>query len=172
MAEWKEIAGYEGLYLVSNAGEVIALPKIVKCGRKTIHRKGKPIKIQLRGRKGHEYQSVRLTDGVKQKTYSIHRLVAEAFLPNPDRLPEVNHKDENRLNNRVENLEWCTRQYNMEYSKNKPIVQIDDDGYCSIYGSATIASKMTGIGRTSINNALCKRSLSAGGYQWRYCEEV
>ena len=164
MANWKEIPGYEGLYLVSDDGDIVALPKIVRCGQKTIHRKAKPIKAQIRS--GYEF--VKLTNGAESKKYSVHRLVAEAFLPNPHNLPKVNHKDENPLNNNVGNLEWCTRQYNIAYSKNKAVVQIAKDGKESAFASIKAASDVTGISRRAISNALCGWSATAGGSQWKY----
>lgn len=173
MAEWREIPGYEGLYLISDSGDIVALPKTVKCGEKLLHRKAKPIKQSVRGasRKKTPYPCVSLTDGKEKKIYSVHRLVAEVFIPNPDNFPEVNHKDENPFNNSVSNLEWCTHKYNIEYSKNKPVIQLKNGEIIGKHTSITHASENTGIGRQSINNALCKRSASAGGYQWKYCNE-
>lgn len=170
MANWKGIAGYEGLYLISDSGEIVALPKAVRSGQKTIHRKQKPMKICYRGKGDLKYQAVTLSRNGEQKRYSVHRLVAETFIPNPDGLPEVNHKDQNPDNNRVENLEWCTRQYNIEFSKNKPIQQRSGDAILAVFKSITAASSTTGIGRRSINNALRGWSASAGGYRWTYCE--
>lgn len=171
MARWSEIGGYEGLYLVSDEGEVIALPKVVKSSYRTARRKAKPIKIHLRGKNGHNYEAVTLSKDGVSKSYSVHRLVAQAFIPNPGNLPEVNHKDENTLNNRVDNLEWCTRQYNIEYSKEKAVLKIDESGEITKYKSISAASKETGVGRTSINNALCGWATSAGGYKWAYVTE-
>ena len=169
MALWKEVAGYEGLYLVSDGGDVIALPKSVRCGNKSVQRKAKPLKIHLRGKNGHFYEAVTLSKNGESKSFSVHRLVAESFLPNPDNLPEVNHKDENPRNNRVENLEWCTRPYNIDYSKSKPVIQISEDGIIiKAFKSIADASRRTGIGRTSINNALTGWADSAGGFRWAY----
>ena len=98
MEEWKDIKGYEGLYKISNKGRVY--------------------NIKLKRFMGHEsnkYMCVELGKDGKYKNYKVHRLVAQAFIPNPDNLPFINHKDENKLNNCVENLEWCTREYNVNY---------------------------------------------------------
>lgn len=103
--EWRDIDGYEDLYQVSNMGRVLSLkfnhtennPKILK-------------PIELLG-----YLVVNLYKDGKMKSFKIHRLVAKAFIPNPDNLPEVNHKDENKFNNVVDNLEWCTTKYNINY---------------------------------------------------------
>lgn len=174
MALWKEIIGYEGLYLISDEGNIVALPKLVKGRNKSgsivAKRKAKTIKKFLRGKNGLMYEGVALSrDGVT-KRYAVHRLVAEAFIPNPDNLPEINHKDENPLNNQADNLEWCTRQYNIDYSKSKPVVQIKDDEAIGKYKSIKEASRATGICRTSINNALRGWSKTAGGFRWSYCE--
>ena len=176
MSEWREIPGYEGLYLISDSGDIVALPKPVMCGKKLVHRKAKPIKQTVRGtskneKKNFPYPCVSLTNGKQRKIHSIHRLVAEAFIPNPNNLPEVNHKDENPFNNSVGNLEWCTHQYNIEYSKNKAVIQLKNGLVVGRHSSITHASENTGIGRQNINNALRKRSASAGGYQWKYCNE-
>ena len=169
MARWQDIAGYEGLYQVSDEGDIVSLAKEVKLGNKVLHKKQKPMRLGLRGRKGLLYHVINLSkDGVSQR-FAVHRLVAQAFLPNPDNLPEINHKDENPLNNRVENLEWCTRQYNIEYSKGKPIQQIEDGKIIAKYKSIMDAWRITGITRTGINNVLTGWAKTAGGYQWTYC---
>ena len=174
MALWKEIVGYEGLYLISDEGNIIALPKTAKGRNKycaiTVKRKMRPLKKCLRGYHPHEYEAITLTKDGESKRYAIHRLVAEAFIPNPDNLPEVNHKDENPLNNRVDNLEWCTRQYNIEYSKAKAVVQVKNGVPVGKYKSIKEASRQTGIGRTSINNVLCGWSNTAGGFHWVYSD--
>jgi hypothetical protein len=169
LALWKEVVGYEGRYLISDEGDIYSLPKVVK-GAWLQKRKGKFLKKGKRGRKGQpQYEFVVLVDcdGICHKE-SVHRLVAKAFVDNPNNLPEVNHKDENSLNNHADNLEWCDRQYNIEYSKGKPIVQYDGDNAIASYKSITYASKITGISRRNINNALRGYSKTAGGYSWRY----
>lgn len=172
MAMWKEIDGYEKLYLISDEGEVYALPKTVITGNKTTHRNGKLLKQGVRGRGNTLYKFVVLSDGNTVKRFSVHRLVAKAFLENPNGYPEVNHKDEDSLNNHVENLEWCDRQYNIEYSKNKAVSQFSIDGEkIAEYKSIKYASAITGIGRKSIENALNGWSNTAGGYIWKYSNQ-
>lgn len=174
MALWKDVPGYEGMYLVSDEGDVISLPREIKGknknGEMIIKRKGKKIKPHLRGKGGLFYPAVTLSKDGESKAYSIHRLVAIAFIPNPENLPEVNHVDENPLNCRADNLEWCDRQYNIEYSKGKRIAQYYDGEKIAEYKSVVFASKITGIGRTNINNALCGWSQRAGGYEWKYID--
>lgn len=172
MALWKDVAGYEGLYLVSDEGEVVSLPRKIHnaCGEVIAVRKARKIKPHLRGRNNLYYPAVTLTKDGESKAYSIHRLVAIAFIPNPDNLPEVNHKDENPLNCRVDNLEWCTRQYNIDYSKALKVAQFFDGEKIAEYKSISYASLITGISRTAINNALTGWSKTAGGCEWQYCD--
>ena len=109
---WKPIEGYDN-YMVSNLGNVKSIDKYTK-GRNNskIFKKGKLLKLTPNP-KG--YVVVQLWDKQKCFQTGVHRLVAEAFIPNPDNLPQVNHKDENKTNNCVENLEWCTAEYNTNY---------------------------------------------------------
>lgn len=110
--EWREIEGYEGLYQVSNLGRVKSLFRVV------IRSNGKPNTVNekiLKYGMNRGYCAVVLCKNGKRKMYKVHRLVAMAFLSNPHNLPEVNHKDENKKNNCVDNLEWCTPKYNTNY---------------------------------------------------------
>lgn len=104
MEKWLDIANYEGKYQVSNLGNVRAI---------NFHRSGKPKILKLQ--KNNGYCSVGLTLNGITKHYLVHRLVGCAFIPNPDNLPQINHKDENKTNNVVDNLEWCTQTYNLHY---------------------------------------------------------
>ena len=106
---WKDVIGYEGLYQVSNFGKIKSL------------RKNIIMKTQKRGsRENNKYETVKLCGkNQKAKNFSIHRLVAKAFLPNPNNLKEVNHKDENKMNNNLDNLEWSDQSYNRKYSINR-----------------------------------------------------
>lgn len=112
MAEiWKDIDGYVGKYQISNLGRVKSLPK----------RKGRGIGYDIGERvlrpsiNGRGYEQVVLCKDGKTKTFAIHKLVARHFIENPGNLKQVNHKDENKQNNAVSNLEWCTQQYNNTY---------------------------------------------------------
>ena len=106
---WKSIDGYEGFYEVSYSGHVRSVNRVLSCGR---HVKGVVLKEC-----GNPYLQVTLAKNGKAINYLIHGLVARAFIDNPDNLPCVNHRDENKHNNRADNLEWCTYGYNMEYSQ-------------------------------------------------------
>lgn len=160
MSTYKDVKGYEGLYLISDEGKVISLK----------HDEPKLLKTGLRGRDGLFYEFVSLAKNGQNKKFAVHRLVADAFLENPDNLPEINHKDENPLNNCVDNLEWCTRQYNVDYSKSKRVEQYENEEKIAEYRSIAEASRQTGIKRTAINNNLTGWSETAGGYVWRYVD--
>lgn len=111
---WKDIPGFENLYQVSNFGNVKVLDRICNSAIKNnnkVLRKGKILKqYNKRG-----YLQVSLSKNNKRYYFSVHRLVAMTFIPNPNNLPQINHKDENTLNNCIENLEWCTPKYNCNY---------------------------------------------------------
>lgn len=112
---WKDVAEFEGLYEVSNFGNVRSVTRLItRSDGKTYLKKGKQLKSFVTN-KGYEY--VMLNDfNSKQHLKTVHRLVAQAFVPNPNILPLVNHKDENKLNNAANNLEWCTHSYNNVYN--------------------------------------------------------
>lgn len=113
---WKPIKRYEGLYEVSNYGRVRSLDAFLPFGKYVRKRCGRIMRIQ---NSSNGYKQVHLSKDGESKIYRVHRLVAEAFIDNPNGYPEVNHKDENRANNQADNLEWCTHQYNNSYG-NKP----------------------------------------------------
>ncbi len=108
MEVWKPIAGYGGMYEVSNYGRVISYKR----------GKGKLLRPIVTHGKWNGYLCVSLYDKTNKtsRKVKIHRLVAEAFIPNDKHLPLVNHKDENKRNNRVDNLEWCSMSYNVKYA--------------------------------------------------------
>lgn len=108
MEVWKAVKGYEGLYEVSNFGQVRGL------------KRGRTLSPRANCRTG--YLEVNLRRSGTQKTVRVHRLVAEAFLPNPFGLLEVNHKDEDKNNNSVDNLEWCDRHYNTSYGNRNKVL--------------------------------------------------
>lgn len=109
---WKDVKGFEGLYQVSNLGRVRSLDRRKNnqffCG-----------KILSLAKDKDGYCLVTLNDGKRKKTGRVHRLVALAFIQNPDNLPEINHIDENKENNSADNLEWCSTKYNLTYGSRK-----------------------------------------------------
>ena len=174
---WKDIEGYEGLYEVSNLGRVRSLDRVVvySNGRKCLY-KGRILK-PANNTVGYFF-CVLCKNGQKKKKY-IHRLVAEAFIPNPDNLPEVNHRDEVKTNNHVENLEWCDGKYNKNYGtcqqrraekRSKPVLQLDINTgrVISEYPSLIETGKQTGF---SVGNiSACCRGIcnTAYGFKWQY----
>lgn len=103
---WRDVVGFEGVYQVSNTGIV----------RRIYPNRTKTLKqCKAGGRTNKEYLYVNMSANGKYRSSSVHRLVAEAFIPNPEGLPQVNHKDEDKSNNCAENLEWCTASYNNRY---------------------------------------------------------
>lgn len=161
---WKPVTDYEGLYEVSNFGRI----KSLCAGRWNAVIIRKPVS-DMQG-----YQVVTLRKNGFAQTITIHRLVAKAFLDNPNEWPEVNHKDEDKTNNHVENLEWCTRKYNQNYNEHqkayyKPVIQLTDDGcFIKEYESIKAACKATGIHPSSISGVLSGRRERTGGFRWRY----
>lgn len=110
---WRDIEGFEGLYQVSNLGRVKCVEHKCpgRCGLRTVK---EHLMTQVKGAKGYMYVSLSNMD--RGRTFTVHRLVAKAFIPNPENNPVVNHKDENKANNCVDNLEWCTSLYNNTYN--------------------------------------------------------
>ena len=114
---WKDIPGYEGLYQASNLGKIRSLDKLTKGGNQY----GCQFITKKRGRILKEYfnksgyKQVTLVVNNKAKRFILHRLVAKTFIPNPNNLPQINHKDEDKTNNCAKNLEWCTCSYNINY---------------------------------------------------------
>lgn len=174
---WKDIKGYEGLYQVSNLGNVKSLARVVPhkiTGSRTI-----PEKILKPNSDDVGYLYVSLSKDGKKKNPKIHRLVAEAFIPNPKNLPQVNHIDENKLNNRVTNLEWSTSLDNLNYSnviekgnfaRRRKVIQESFDGeIIAVYTSMTEAAKAVGASNHSLISMCCSgKRKSAYNYLWEY----
>ncbi|WP_288638843.1 NUMOD4 domain-containing protein [uncultured Lentilactobacillus sp.] len=190
---WKNIQGYEGLYQVSNFGRVRSLDKKVKCrGGKYRLMSGR---IMRSVHSGTNYSAVNLYKGKHHRMQYVHRLVAEAFIPNPNGYLEINHKDENKENNNVSNLEWCDRTYNNNYGihnlrisqarksnvkytkqsirngqkQSKPVVQFTLDGKeIKEYPSTAEAGRQNGFKKCAIANCCCGRQKTSYGYIWKY----
>lgn len=170
METWKDITGYEGKYQVSNFGRVRSLP--IKS--RTKYFSGE-ILVQIPDRAGY------MTVNLSRKPYKVHRLVASAFIENTNNYPCVNHKDENKANNEVENLEWCSYKYNSNYgTRNKrisenagrKIIQYDLTGKeVKRWTSIAKAARHFGVKRTTICGCCSGRQHTSCGYVWRYADE-
>lgn len=164
---WIPIQGFETSYLVSNLGNIWSL------------RRNKALRIRKSTR---GYGLVNLSKGGVMKTHRVHRLVATHFLPNPLSLPEINHLNENKLDNRVENLEWCTRSHNVNYGhrteKQKmkvsiPVVQFSLSGdRIAVYPSVIQAARELKLSHSSISECCRGKRKTLGGYKWKYKQEV
>lgn len=164
---WKPVVGYEGLYEVSDWGRVRSLDKYIKNWPKGIRLvKGRVLKPG-RHRKG--YLLVVLNKDGVMKTCKVHRLVAIAFIPNPDGLPQVNHKDENKHNNRVENLEWCDNKYNICYSQAMTVYMYTlNDSLCGMWPSTMECGRLSNFNQSAIVNCCNKKLKQYKGFKWSY----
>lgn len=190
---WKDIEGYEGLYQVSNLGNVKSLDRVVPFRNSEMSIKGKMLtKKNVKG-----YHMAQLcSDGIKVRK-SVHRLVAQAFIPNKYNKSEVNHLDENKLNNKVDNLEWATSKENANYgmrnkkisdfvkkngvvrkngfiTKSKRVSQVDllSGDVIKVFDSLAEANLSLGKKKSSGNISMCcsGKLKMAYGYQWKYLE--
>ena len=123
---WKPVAGYEGCYEVSNLGRVKSVERLVNGKNGKCH----PVKERVLSQRKMEtgYMTVHLSVNGEDERLSVHRLVAKAFLSNPNNYPQVNHKDENKENNAVWNLEWCDAKYNSNYGTHPEKLRIASTG--------------------------------------------
>ena len=177
---WKSVVGYEGLYEVSNKGNVRGVKRnklsCLKHQNGSVIIKPKPKKPTIT----NKYYSVVLSKNGKTKNIRVHRLVAQAFLENPNNLPQINHKDENKLNNCVENLEWCSCKYNQNYgsrntkrlhTKTRQITQYDlANNIIKTYYSLSEASRQCKLSLKAISRCALGKSKTSGGYKWRYTQ--
>lgn len=161
----KDIEGYEGRYAITEDGQVWSYYS-------------KSFIYQRTNDKG--YKIVRLRKDGQQKMYSVHQLVARTFIPNPNKYTEVNHIDEDKSNNSISNLEWCTHQQNINkgsckeraaetqrktHPSRKAVICIETQ---KIYSSMKEAQRETGVNNTSISECCNNKRLTAGGFHWEF----
>lgn len=170
-AIWKDIPGYKGLYQISSLGQVLSKARFDAMGR-YVNEKIR----RLAADKDGYLQVVLNKNGVK-KTFKVHRLVAEAFIPNPHNYPQINHKDENVKNNEASNLEWCTAKYNCNYgghtakqilTTSKPVLQFDLHNHFVKRWPSTAEAGRHGFNQGSISNCCNGRQRTAYGFIWKY----
>ena len=174
--KWLPIKNYEGIYEISNYGKIKSLERIVNGRWGAVKVKEKILK-QASDKDG--YLLVTLCKNGKQKTQKVHRLVAKAFVDNPDNLPQVNHIDENKKNNFANNLEFCTNKYNFNYGTaierrikkiNKSVLQFDlNNNFLKKYESIKQATNE--IKNSHISDCCNGKLKTCGGYIWRYENE-
>ena len=177
--EWRPLEGWERLYEISNRGDVKSVERTVRNG------KGYRIvaeRILKASKNSGGYLQVHLSKDGKGKFYLVHRLVAEVFLDNPMGYTEVNHLDEDKTNNCADNLEWCSRSYNLSYNDrakkagkkagkklSKPVIAIDvRTGLIIEFASAQEASRQIGINHGNICACCNGKRNSAGNFYWMY----
>ena len=175
MEVWKDVVGYEGLYEVSSYGRIKRLEREYWHTHNKTNSKIKELILKLDSI-NKKYEQIGLTKNSITKNYSVHRLVAIAFIPNKDNKPVVNHIDENKLNNKLCNLEWATQSENINYGNrnkkvadkiSKEIKSIDKNGVETIYKSALDAEKY-GYSRFCISLCCNKKILSHKGLKWEF----
>lgn len=168
---WVQIPNFDGLYEINNLSQVR-------------NSKGQILKQQVKKDKYTCYKVVSLWKDGRYYKKGVHRLMAEAFIPNPNNYPVVNHKDEDGTNNLLSNLEWCSKSYNASYGsspkkiskahkgnvseKRIPVLQIKDGKVINKYPCASIAQQETGISESNIRVVCRGKRRFAGGFNWKY----
>lgn len=171
---WKDVAGYEGLYQVSNRGNVYSVERKNLRGRKCGGRTLKTSRDKI------GYLRVNLYKDGRRKNVTVHRLVANAFLPNPNNYPEINHRDEDKTNNCVENLEWCTRKYNVNYgtrikrmstTNNIPVKGVHEETGEEIYLKSMLEGALYGFNPKRISDVCLGKQHIHRGYSFQKIEK-
>lgn len=176
---WKDIEGYENDYQVSNLGRVKSLPKKCWNGKGYWFRNGR-ILTPIKSKKGY------LNVWCRKNIFKVHRLVANAFIPNPQNLPQVNHIDGDKTNNCVANLEWVTDGENLlhayrvlgrkqktgkNHHNSRAVIQLKDGKIINLFDSLNEAARATGAHFSGISMCCSGKIKKHKGYQWKYKEE-
>jgi len=162
---WRDAIDYEGIYQISNLGRVRTIKN----------------KILAIGHYPNGYCYANFTSNGKRTTQLIHRLVAKAFIPNTENKPEVNHKDEDITNNKIDNLEWMTSKENANYGTRNErcalpqrikVVQLTlNNMFVKLYDSCTEASQFMNVGRECISRTCKGKQKKCNGYKFMYYED-
>ena len=178
---WKDIPNYENLYQVSNLGRVKSLKKEKK--RKNNCKQTFQEKILSQGLGENGYLTVQLFKNKIGKTFTVHKLIAQTFISNPNNYVCINHKDENKLNNCVDNLEWCTYKYNNNYNSkskkirlklingklSKRVLQYDlQDNFIKEWESTREIERVLNYKNQSISACCLNKNKTSYGYKWCY----
>lgn len=175
---WKDINGFEGIYQISDKGNIRSLDRKIICSNGSVRfQRGSEIKPYI-NKQG--YRTVVLHNNGKHKMCRMCRLVAEAFIQNPQNLPQVNHKDENKGNDEKGNLEWCTCLYNLTYNnlhhrrnnknnkKSKPVAQIKNGKIIKVFHSVREVERVLGFQNGNISQCCNGKTKTSYGYEWSY----
>lgn len=185
---WKTIKGYPN-YEISNLGNVKSLSRITRNAKCSGYKRKERLLKQFSNKKG--YLMVKLySEKNKSKSITVHRLVAQTFIPNPNNLPQVNHKDENKMNNSVDNLEWCTNEYNHNYGTAKErvlksninnglykkmakrmakkVCQVDQTGNVVKIWNSIKEAGMCGFDDSCISSCCKGKRKTHKGFEWKY----
>lgn len=179
---FKDIPGYENYYFADSNGDVYSKDRLITVynpkANKSFSYMRKGLKLTPHMKKTGYYVVTLCKEGIKNEEL-LHRIIARTFIPNPDNLPQVNHKDEDKSNNSVLNLEWCTGEYNYYYGSNleriknnqkvKSVSQYrSDNSYVNSFKSINEAERITGIKHYNIISVCKGNRKTAGGYIWKY----
>lgn len=178
MEQWKAIDGFEGFYEASTLGRIRSIDRVVhqrnKWGEFSRIIKGKIVKGTV---DNNGYVAISLQKNGKIKYTKVHILIAKTFIDNYNNLPQVNHKDENKQNNEVSNLEWCTAKYNMNYgtvrsrtamAQGKKVQQIKDGNVIRVFDSLHEINRELGYNFKNICSVCNGKRNSAHGFEWKY----
>ena len=177
---WKDIKGYEGLYQVSNMGRIKSIGRYVKKKNSIVQRKKEKIlKQRVHTRCKYRELTIGLTKDGEIKTLSVHRLVALTFIPNSDNKPQVNHINENPLDNRIDNLEWVTAKENANYgnrnkkigeANSRPVLQYNLQGELVKRWKSLTECENNGFWHSAISKCCRGQRKTHKGYIWKYDE--
>ena len=168
---WKPIAGYEGRYEISNMGNVASLK----------YARGNNRRLLKQSKNTWGYSQVTLSKDKKLFSVDVHRLVAQAFVENPKGLSQINHIDENKSNNKADNLEWCDSCYNINYGDRnlkvsntlkRPVIALLPNGEEEYYESVQDAASVLGVSHSAISSSIHKtgRHKKCKNREWRFAE--